>query len=203
VSAVTVEMQERLEARIIRACFERGIVVTGVDHRLGSTTLTFRSDAAQPPRVPEGFTVVTRTLRLIQNDLPKNVTIREALAADLARVDGDAEQLKQVLNALSQNANQISTALGAGTSEEAGADALGPNWKPGKDGAQDPKALLKQMKKQEARELRQERQANEQILEQQQLDYEKEVISNLGQQKPAIQKKKNQLEEVRKENNAN
>lgn len=115
----------------------------------------------------------------------------------------NAEQLKQVLNALSQNANQISTALGAGTSEEAGADALGPNWKPGKDGAQDPKALLKQMKKQEARELRQERQANEQILEQQQLDYEKEVISNLGQQKPAIQKKKNQLEEVRKENNAN
>jgi len=115
----------------------------------------------------------------------------------------NAEQLKQVLNALSQNANQISTALGAGTSEEAGADALGPNWKPGKDGAQDPKALLKQMKKQEARELRQERQANEQILEQQQLDYEKEVISNLGQQKPAIQKKMNQLEEVRKENNAN
>lgn len=115
----------------------------------------------------------------------------------------NAEQLKQVLNALSQNANQINTALGAGTSQNAGADALGPNWKPGKDGAQDPKALLKQMKKQEARELRQEKQANEQIIEQQQLDYEKEVISNLGQQKPAIQKKKNQLEEVRKENGAN
>lgn len=115
----------------------------------------------------------------------------------------NAEQLKQVLNALSQNANQISTALGAGTSEDAGADALGPKWKPGKDGAQDPKALLKQMKKQEARELRQEKQVNEQIIEQQQLDYEKEVISKLGQQKPAIQKKKNQLEEVRKENGAN
>lgn len=137
-----------------------------------------------------------RTLVLnVQND------VKSKRAGNSGKLN--AEQLKQVLNALSQNSNQINTALGAGTSEDAGPDALGPNWKPGRDGAQDPKALLKQMKKQEARELRQERQANEQILEQQQLDYEKEVISNLGQQKPAIQKKKNQLEEVRKENNAN
>lgn len=61
---------------------------------------------------------------------------------------------------------------------------------------------MKKMKAQEARELRQEKQVNEQTLEQQQLDYEKEVVNSLGQQRPAIQKKKNELEEVRKESGA-
>lgn len=55
-AAVTSEIQGRLEARIIRACFQRGIVVTKMDHRLGATTFVFRSDGPQPPRVPEGFT---------------------------------------------------------------------------------------------------------------------------------------------------
>ncbi len=36
------------------------------------------------------------------------------------------EQLKQVINALNQNADQINTALGAGTSTEEGPDTLGP-----------------------------------------------------------------------------
>ena len=59
------------------------------------------------------------------------------------------------------------------------------------------------MKAQEKRALRQEKQANEQALEQQQLDYEKEVIYNLSQQKAAVQKKKKELENVRKESGAN
>lgn len=50
--------------------------------------------------------VVTRTLKLIVNDIPKNVTIREELAESLPRVDADAEQLKQVLINLVQNAVQ-------------------------------------------------------------------------------------------------
>ncbi len=50
--------------------------------------------------------VVTRTLRLIVNDVPAQVTIKEELAEDLARVDADAEQLKQVLINLVQNAVQ-------------------------------------------------------------------------------------------------
>lgn len=113
------------------------------------------------------------------------------------------EEKVQIENVLKQNANQINTALGAGTSVDAGPDALGPEWKPGPDGAQDPKALLKRMKAQEKRALRQEKQANEQALEQQQLDYEKEVIYNLSQQKAAVQKKKKELENVRKESGAN
>jgi nitrogen-specific signal transduction histidine kinase len=50
--------------------------------------------------------VVTRTLKLIVNDVPKNVTIKEELSAALPRVDADAEQLKQVLINLVQNAVQ-------------------------------------------------------------------------------------------------
>ncbi len=50
--------------------------------------------------------VVTRTLKLIVNDVPKNVTIKEELSDALPRVDADAEQLKQVLINLVQNAVQ-------------------------------------------------------------------------------------------------
>ncbi len=50
--------------------------------------------------------VVSRTLKLIVNDVPKNVTINEELAEGLPRVDADAEQLKQVLINLVQNAVQ-------------------------------------------------------------------------------------------------
>jgi len=50
--------------------------------------------------------VVTRTHKLIQNDVPKQITIREELGEGLPRVDGDAEQLKQVLINLVQNAIQ-------------------------------------------------------------------------------------------------
>lgn len=50
--------------------------------------------------------VVTRTMRLIQNDVPSHISLKEELTDGLARVDGDAEQLKQVLINLVQNAIQ-------------------------------------------------------------------------------------------------
>ena len=50
--------------------------------------------------------VVTRTMRLIVNDIPRTITIKEELADGLPRVDADAEQLKQVLINLVQNAVQ-------------------------------------------------------------------------------------------------
>ncbi len=50
--------------------------------------------------------VVTRTVRLIQNGVPPNVTLKTELNDALPRVDGDAEQLKQVLLNLVQNAVQ-------------------------------------------------------------------------------------------------
>jgi signal transduction histidine kinase len=78
-------------------------------NRLNGVVTAFL-DYARPLKQSFGPTdlneVVTRTLRLIQNDLPKNVTLKEELAADLSRVDGDAEQLKQVLINLVQNAAQ-------------------------------------------------------------------------------------------------
>ncbi|MBX5484362.1 MAG: GAF domain-containing protein [Myxococcaceae bacterium] len=50
--------------------------------------------------------VVTRTLKLIQNDLPPTVTLEVELYEALNKVDCDAEQLKQVLINLVQNAVQ-------------------------------------------------------------------------------------------------
>ncbi len=50
--------------------------------------------------------VVSRTARLIQNDLPQHVSMRLELATGLRRVEGDPEHLKQVLINLVQNAIQ-------------------------------------------------------------------------------------------------
>lgn len=50
--------------------------------------------------------VVTRTIRLIQNDIPKQIELKMELSDAVHRVDADAEQLKQVLINLVQNAIQ-------------------------------------------------------------------------------------------------
>ncbi|RKH70168.1 histidine kinase [Corallococcus interemptor] len=50
--------------------------------------------------------VVTRTMRLIQNDMPATVELAVELDLRLPRSEGDAEQLKQVLINLVQNAVQ-------------------------------------------------------------------------------------------------
>jgi two-component system, NtrC family, sensor histidine kinase HydH len=55
--------------------------------------------------------VVTRTIRLIQNEVPAHLQLKVELAEGLPRLDSDAEQLKQVLINLVQNAIQ---AMGAG-----------------------------------------------------------------------------------------
>jgi signal transduction histidine kinase len=65
-------------------------------------------DYARPLKQNFGRTdlneVVTRTIRLIQNEIPANIELKLELREDLPRVDADAEQLKQVLINLVQNA---------------------------------------------------------------------------------------------------
>ncbi len=65
-------------------------------------------DYARPLKQSFGPTdineVVTRTIRLIQNEIPRNIELKLELREGLARVEGDAEQLKQVLINLVQNA---------------------------------------------------------------------------------------------------
>lgn len=113
------------------------------------------------------------------------------------------EQLKRFTNVLNQNSNQIDSFNAAGVSKPQGANALGPKWTSGPDGAQNPKTLLKRMKAEERRELRQERQATEQKIEQQQMDYEKEMTERLGEQRKSVLQSKKDLEEVRKDSGAN
>ena len=50
--------------------------------------------------------VVTRTVRLIENDFPAHISLKVELGDALHKIDGDAEQLKQVLINLVQNARQ-------------------------------------------------------------------------------------------------
>jgi two-component system sensor histidine kinase HydH len=83
-----------------------GVIVEEVN-RLNGVVSAFL-DYARPLKQNFGPTdmneVVTRTVRLIQNDVPKNIELKEDLAEPLSRVDADAEQLKQVLINLVQNA---------------------------------------------------------------------------------------------------
>jgi len=78
-------------------------------NRLNGVVTAFL-DYARPMKQSFGTTdlneVVTRTMRLIQNDVPPNLSLAVELDLMLPRVDGDAEQLKQVLINLVQNAVQ-------------------------------------------------------------------------------------------------
>lgn len=78
-------------------------------NRLNGVVTAFL-DYARPMKQSFGPTdlneVVSRTVKLIQNDVPPNITLQTELVEGLAKVDGDAEQLKQVLINLVQNARQ-------------------------------------------------------------------------------------------------
>ncbi|HEX4620744.1 MAG TPA: ATP-binding protein [Myxococcaceae bacterium] len=83
-----------------------GVIVEEVN-RLNGVVTAFL-DYARPLKQSFGPTdineVVSRTVKLIQNEIPANVTLKEELGEGLQRIDGDAEQLKQVLINLVQNA---------------------------------------------------------------------------------------------------
>jgi two-component system, NtrC family, sensor histidine kinase HydH len=89
-----------------------GVIVEEVN-RLNGVVTAFL-DYARPLKQSFGQTdlneVVTRTMRLIQNDVPQQIELGVQLDLTAPRVDGDAEQLKQVLINLVQNAVQ---AIGA------------------------------------------------------------------------------------------
>ena len=73
-------------------------------------------DYARPLKQTFGPTdlneVVTRTVRLIQNDIPQRIELKVELEEALPRVEADAEQLKQVLINLVQNAMQAMSDTG-------------------------------------------------------------------------------------------
>lgn len=121
------------------------------------------------------------------------------------RPDGSLkrEDLTQFENVLNQNSEMIRSLTGAGESVADGGHALGPNWTPGRDGAQNPAALEKEMKIENRREVRQERQAIEQKIEQQQLDYEHQMLPELADQKKSIMKGKQQTKQIRQEQGSN
>jgi signal transduction histidine kinase len=76
-------------------------------NRLNGVVTAFL-DYARPLKQNFGPTeineVVTRTIRLIQNEIPSNIELKLELRGGLPKVEGDAEQLKQVLINLVQNA---------------------------------------------------------------------------------------------------
>lgn len=137
--------------------------------------------------------------------LKQNVSQIESDFNAKRQADGgklNPEDMKTIQSQLNENSDQIETAEGGGTKKVNSSNSLGPKWTPGPDGAQNTKSLKKQMKAEEKREVRQEKQALEQKLEGQQLDYEKQMVEKLGEQRPEIQKKKSDLQDIRKESGA-
>lgn len=135
---------------------------------------------------------------LIKDDQAK--TLRDAvdkISADVqsARTKSGGtlgpEQMKQFESSLNQTSEQIRIVAEAG-------DASVQSAK----GSQNSKGLLQQMKSENKRELKQEHQINERKIEQQQLQYEKEMVERLGEQKQDIIKGKEDLKDVRKESGA-
>lgn len=139
------------------------------------------------------------------NRLKGSVLSLQGQVAAKRQADGTLkkEDLTLLENLFNQNSNLIHSTIGAGEHKPDGAAAVGPAWTPGKDGAQNSASLLKEMKIENRREMRQERQALEQKLEQQQLDYEHQMIPELANQRKAILNGKQQLKDIRKEQNAN
>lgn len=109
------------------------------------------------------------------------------------------EDLTQIENSLNQSSEEIRSAAEAGHARIQSGQVLGPKWTPGLDGAQNPKRLLQEMKKENQRELRQERQNTEQKIEQQQLEYEREMTNRLSDQREDVLKQKEELKEIRKD----
>lgn len=139
------------------------------------------------------------------NKLRATVQSLQNQVAAKRQADGSLkkEDLTQFENLFNQNSNMIHSMVGAGERKADSGAAVGPAWTPGKDGAQNSEKLLKEMKIENRREVRQERQAIEQKLEQQQLDYEHKMIPELANQRKAIMNGKQQLKDIRKEQNAN
>lgn len=139
------------------------------------------------------------------NKLKASVQSLQGQVTAKRQADGSLkkEDLTLLENLFNQNSNMIHSTIGAGERKADGSAAVGPAWTPGKDGAQNSQSLLKEMKIENRRELRQERQAIEQKIEQQQLDYEHRMIPELSNQKKAILNGKQQLKDIRKEQNAN
>lgn len=126
--------------------------------------------------------------------------------ADLRAQNGGTlkpEDLLKTENVLNQNNQLIMSFEGAGKSVSEPGSAIGPAWSTGPNGAQDPGSLLKKMKAQERQQLRQEKQALEQKLEQQQLDYERAMIPKLGNQRKDILKQEGEVKQIRSESGAN
>jgi hypothetical protein len=154
---------------------------------------------------------ITRALQ--QGSIPKDKAMQlksglddlEAKVAAQRQANGGGlkkEELVQAENSLNQSNEMIRSYEGAGTKVVDNGKVLGPTWSPGKDGAQNSGGLLKKMKQENAREQRQYKQAMEQTLEQQQLNYEKQTMQKFQKQRNGILQQQGDLKQVRKDTGA-
>ncbi|MDZ4837916.1 MAG: hypothetical protein SGJ27_29375 [Candidatus Melainabacteria bacterium] len=113
-----------------------------------------------------------------------------------------ADDLSHIESSLNQTSDQIRTVAESGHANLQSSKLPGSTRTENGDGTQDPKDQLLQMKKENKRELRQERQSSENKIQQQQLQYEGEMFRKLGEQKQNIIEQKDQLKDDRKESGA-
>jgi len=138
----------------------------------------------------------------LQSDL-KDIGIQAAAARKTNGGQLKPTDLTGFESQLNQKFNLIKSYSQSGVRSTADKNASGPTWAKGQDGAQDPRTLKKRMKAQEKRQLEQEDQAIMQVKEQQQQQYEKEMLEKLGSQRPTILKNKQDIDQVRQNTGAN
>jgi hypothetical protein len=112
-------------------------------------------------------------------------------------------QIADFENQLNQQLSIIDSFGAAGKRKVKAGNVVGADWTPGEDGAQNAGKLKQKMKVDQRRLDRQYQQAQMQIKEQQQQQYEKEMLNELGQQRPAILQNKKDIKNIRDSSGAN
>lgn len=112
-------------------------------------------------------------------------------------------QITDFENQLNQQLSIVDSFNSAGKRKVGKGNVVGADWTPGEDGAQNSQKLKQKMKVDQRRLDRQYQQAQMQIKEQQQQQYEKEMLNELGQQRPAILQNKKDIKNIRESTGAN
>ena len=107
-------------------------------------------------------------------------------------------EVSALANRLAETRDFLQSKAPANKKIDDGPNVLGARWVQGRDGGENTKKLQAEMKQEERRELRQERQNHDEVLEQQQLQYEQEAMESLDQNRAGIVNQKGNLEVVRK-----
>jgi hypothetical protein len=148
--------------------------------------------------------VVAGTLEKEQADQLKNSLDAMAAEIDVDRTRNGGilkpNEARDLQNRLNASRDILQAKAGAGKHIDDGPSPLGAKWTPGRDGGENANNLKAEMRREEKRELRQEKQNSTEQIEKQQIQYEQEALQALNKDKETIIKGKGDLQTIRQDN---